>query len=85
MATTNVIASNDPKHDDLPVYGGKKVRDLTPHDFARFCIASGVEGVNHTNGFSQNKAMYAAHLESIGKKAADTAIADWLAKHPNGG
>ena len=65
-------------HDQLPFFGGRKIRDTGSSEIASLLIDANIEGASHNNGRIRNLELYAAHLDSIGKAAADTAVKQFL-------
>ena len=78
-----VVFANRPgnpktQFDGLPFFGNRKVGDVDSSEIARQLIARDVAGVSHKNGREANLAAYSAHIEAIGKAAADRAVSEWL-------
>ena len=82
MADANSISVTWPAYADLPVFDGKRLRQINPHALAAWGIKHGISGMSNENGLQANVAAYASHIEKIGKAAADAAIADWIDQHP---
>jgi hypothetical protein len=64
-------------HDHLPLPGGKTVGQEP--DLGAVLRKHGVAGATADLGRSALAQVYAGHIEAIRKKAADAAVAEWLA------
>lgn len=64
--------------DDLPFFGGRKIKATGNSEIASLLIDAGIPGASHNNGRQKNLELYDAHLETFRKKAADKAVADFL-------
>jgi hypothetical protein len=64
--------------DDLPFFGGRKIKETGNSEIASLLIDAGIPGASHNNGRQKNLELYDAHLETFRKKAADKAVADFL-------
>jgi hypothetical protein len=73
---------NDHAHtpfDGLPYFGGRKINDTSNSEVANLLINAGVPGASHANGRQANLEAWDKFLRDFRKRAADKAVADYLA------
>jgi hypothetical protein len=67
-------------HDQLPLPGGKRLRDLRPAELSAYLVKLGIEGASHSQGHARNAEAYAAQLSKVRAEGAERAQTEWLAE-----